>query len=141
MCCYASICTISFGANMSFYLFIYLFLVLSSSLCIFFFFFFFFFFCCCICISSVNAQAGLYDMNFTLLYFTLLYFNNVIGTSHCTLPVERDAGQTPLNWNCPAEIGTIGNSGEPLHCTSVECPWLTFCTSMECLGVEQLYIS
>ena len=26
--------------------------------------------CCCICISSVNAQAGLYDMNFTLLYFT-----------------------------------------------------------------------
>ena len=22
---------------------------------------------CCICISSVNAQAGLYDMNFTLL--------------------------------------------------------------------------
>ena len=30
--------------------------------------FLFLFFCCCICISSVNAQAGLYDMNFTLLY-------------------------------------------------------------------------
>ena len=28
--------------------------------------------CCCICISSVNAQAGLYDMNFTLLTFTVV---------------------------------------------------------------------
>ena len=26
------------------------------------------------------------------------------------LPVERDAGQTPLNRDCPAEMGTVGNS-------------------------------
>ena len=32
-------------------------------------------YCCCICISSVNAQAGLYDMNFTLLYFNLVLVN------------------------------------------------------------------
>ena len=25
------------------------------------------------------------------------------------LPVGRDAGQTALNRNCPAEIGTVGN--------------------------------
>ena len=29
--------------------------------------------CCCICISSVNAQAGLYDMNFTLLSVVRVY--------------------------------------------------------------------
>ena len=28
---------------------------------------FLFYVFCCICISSVNAQAGLYDINFTLL--------------------------------------------------------------------------
>ena len=27
----------------------------------------------CICISSVNDKAGLYDMNFTLLYFPLIH--------------------------------------------------------------------
>ena len=52
--------------------------------------------CCCICISSVNAQAGLYDMNFTLLYFTL----------PMTYYVE-DCTSIKISWQCGTKIMTV----------------------------------
>ena len=75
---------------------------------------------CCICISSVNAQAGLYDMNLTLLFY-LRMRNSTIEKDQwsryclwdknlkyaCTRELLRM--RKVITSNCPQEAETVNS--------------------------------